>query len=149
MCYCNNGKGGGLGQTLRNYQGWVWSILTVPYRGGKGVKKYLFYVAISFTEEWGRIQKFGNLPYVIYEWPLTRISNFRFLTAVMLKQTTCSLTFPVHICYACNLTRFFLKPCFTLKWIFSNTQCQFCSIAFRCHFESYSLFHKIASISTL
>ena len=53
------GKGGGVGETLRNYQGGVQPILTVPYRGGEGGG-----------------QKSKKLPYVIYERPLTPISIY-------------------------------------------------------------------------
>ena len=50
-------EGGGVGETLRNYQGGVQPILTIPYRGG------------------GRgVQKSKKLPYVIYERPLTQCS---------------------------------------------------------------------------
>ena len=43
---------GGVSETLRNYQGGVQPILTLPYRGGEGG------------------QKSEKLPYVIYERPL-------------------------------------------------------------------------------
>ena len=52
MSKYDNGKGGGVSETLRNYQGGVQSILTVPCRGGRGA------------------QKSEILPYVIYERPL-------------------------------------------------------------------------------
>ena len=52
------GKGGGVSETLRNYQGGVKPILTIPYRGGRGG------------------QKSQKMPYVIYERP--RIKKVRF-----------------------------------------------------------------------
>ena len=39
MSECNNGKGAGVSETLRNYQGGVWPILTLHYRGGEGGSK--------------------------------------------------------------------------------------------------------------
>ena len=49
---------GGVDETLRNYQGGVQPILTVPYRGGR------------------EVQKSKKLPYVMHEQPLKRFNDF-------------------------------------------------------------------------